>query len=141
MLSLAANCRKLQTESEKVVPWGDFDEPIDVKADEIVFKLHVLDLKSHVDLDEEVQSPFRPFPFCLHIYLFSLSHRKELDAQIQLMSGFWRRQALAEAQITLLNEKKTKLEADNQKHINKIKRMSKVADAAELSKTLTINCI
>uniref|UniRef100_A0A1A9Z961 Dynein regulatory complex subunit 2 n=1 Tax=Glossina pallidipes TaxID=7398 RepID=A0A1A9Z961_GLOPL len=118
LLSLAANCRKLQTESEKVVPWGDFEEPIDVKADEIVFKLNVLDLKSHVDLDEE-----------------------ELDAQIQLMTSFWRRQALAEAQIALLNEKKTKLEADNQKHINKIKRMSKVTDVAELTKTLTINYI
>uniref|UniRef100_A0A1A9VHC6 Dynein regulatory complex subunit 2 n=1 Tax=Glossina austeni TaxID=7395 RepID=A0A1A9VHC6_GLOAU len=118
LLSLAANCRKLQTESEKGVPWGDFQEPVDVKADEIVFKLKVLDLKSHVDLDEE-----------------------ELDAQIQLMGSFWRRQALAEAQIALLNEKKIKLEADNQKYTNKIKCMSKVTDVTELTKTLTINCI
>uniref|UniRef100_A0A1B0BRR8 Dynein regulatory complex protein 1/2 N-terminal domain-containing protein n=1 Tax=Glossina palpalis gambiensis TaxID=67801 RepID=A0A1B0BRR8_9MUSC len=118
LLSLAANCRKLQTESEKVVPWGDFEEAIDVTADQIEFKLNVLDLKSHVDLDE-----------------------KELDAQIQLMSTFWRRQALAEAQIALLNEKKMKLEADNQKHINKIKRINNVADVAELTKTLTVDCI
>ncbi|KAI9579292.1 dynein regulatory complex subunit 2-like [Glossina fuscipes] len=118
LLSLAANCRKLQTESEKVVPWGDFEKPIDIEDDKIEFKLNVLDLKTHVDLDEE-----------------------ELDAQIELMSTFWRRQAIAEAQIVLLTEKKMKLEQENQKYINKIKRMSKVDDVAELTKTLTVDCV
>uniref|UniRef100_A0A1A9ZE75 Dynein regulatory complex protein 1/2 N-terminal domain-containing protein n=1 Tax=Glossina pallidipes TaxID=7398 RepID=A0A1A9ZE75_GLOPL len=118
LLSLAANCRKLQTESEKVVPWGDFEKPIDVNVDKVEFKLNVLDLKTHVDLDEE-----------------------ELDAQIELMSSFWRRQALAEAQIVLLTDKKTKLELENQKYIDKIKLMSKADNVAELTKTLTVVCV
>lgn len=70
-----------------------------------------------------------------------LSHRKELDGQIELMSSFWRRQALAEAQIVLLTEKKTKLELENQKYIDKIKLMSKADNVAELTKTLTVNCV
>uniref|UniRef100_A0A1A9V3H7 Dynein regulatory complex subunit 2 n=1 Tax=Glossina austeni TaxID=7395 RepID=A0A1A9V3H7_GLOAU len=143
LLSLAANCRKLQTESEKVVPWGDFEKPIDVNDDKVEFKLNVLDLKTHVDLDEEVRVSFRrPFFRLLLTYIdFLLSHRKELDAQIELMSSFWRRQAIAEAQIVLLSDKKKKLELENQKYIDKIKLMSKADDVAELTKTLTVDCI
>uniref|UniRef100_A0A1B0BCR6 Dynein regulatory complex protein 1/2 N-terminal domain-containing protein n=1 Tax=Glossina palpalis gambiensis TaxID=67801 RepID=A0A1B0BCR6_9MUSC len=142
LLSLAANCRKLQTESEKVVPWGDFEKPIDIEDDKIEFKLNVLDLKTHVDLDEEVRISFHSFLCLSFTYIsYSLSHRKELDAQIELMSTFWRRQAIAEAQIVLLTEKKMKLELENQKYINKIKRMSKVDDVAELTKTLTVDCV
>uniref|UniRef100_A0A1A9W4U9 Dynein regulatory complex subunit 2 n=1 Tax=Glossina brevipalpis TaxID=37001 RepID=A0A1A9W4U9_9MUSC len=118
LLSLAANCRKLQTEAEKVVAWGDFEEPVEVQVDEGEFKVNVLDLKTHVDFTEE-----------------------ELHAQIQLMSTFWRRQALAEAQTVLLYEKKVKLEKENQTYINKIKSLSKVTNVAELTRTLTIDCI
>ncbi|XP_013103974.2 dynein regulatory complex subunit 2 [Stomoxys calcitrans] len=117
LLSLVANCRKLQTESEKVVPWGDFSEPInyensDEKDD---FTLKVLDLESHVDQSE-----------------------KQLKSQMELMKNFWRRQALAEAQIVLLEERKRKLLEEKESYINKIKSLSKADDVNEVRETLQV---
>lgn len=117
LLSLAANCRKLQTESEKIMPVGNFLDNMEAETEEQL-KLHVLDLKAHVDLTEE-----------------------ELQTEIHLMKNFWRRQALAEAQVVLLEKKKHHLTKENQHYINIIKRMSKTDDANDLTDAVKIQCV
>lgn len=115
-MSLAVNCRKFQTESEKVLPCGDFQEiQTDNSSDGEAFKLKVIDLKSHVDMSED-----------------------ELQRNAKLMGNFWRRQALAEAQVVLLEEKKKQLLEENQNYIDKIKRLSKADNAEDLQETLSI---
>ncbi|XP_065360792.1 centrosomal protein of 128 kDa [Calliphora vicina] len=116
LLSLAANCRKFQTESEKVVAWGDFQEArIESEIDKEPFELEIINLKDHVDITEA-----------------------ELQTNIELMKHFWRRQALAEAQIVLLEEKKHKLLKENQSYIDTIKRLSKADNVDDLKETLKV---
>lgn len=120
LLSLSANCRKLQTESEKIIPCGDFEESTitDNPADKDQFKLQALDLQTHLDLTED-----------------------EMKAQMDLMKNFWLRQALVEAQTVLMEEKKRQLIEENQKYINKIKALSKTDKASDLQATLHVQCV
>lgn len=57
LLSHAANCRKLQTESEKVAAPTDDDETCD---DDETFQLEALDLKAHIDMSEGVSYKILP---------------------------------------------------------------------------------
>ncbi|XP_023309006.2 dynein regulatory complex subunit 2 [Lucilia cuprina] len=119
LLSLATNCRKFQTESEKVVAWGDFQEPLnDNEHDKEPFELEILNLKDHVDMTEA-----------------------ELENNIELMKNFWRRQALAEAQIVLLEEHKQQLLKENQSYIETIKRLSKADNVEDLKETLKVQSV
>lgn len=62
----------------------------------------------------------------------------DLQNTIQLMKNFWRRQALAEAQIVLLEETKVKLQKENQTYIETIKRLSKTDNVEELKTLLRV---
>ena len=118
LLSLAANCRKLQTESEKVVLWGDFVEPIDNDAESETIELETINLKNHVDITEA-----------------------DLQKNMDLMKNFWRRQAIAEAQIVILEKTKTELLKENQNYIETIKHLSKVANVDDLKKALQVESV
>lgn len=52
LLALSITCRKLQTESEKVILGGEVFDETEVDVDEY-FKLQTLNLKDHVDMTEE----------------------------------------------------------------------------------------
>ncbi|XP_036336212.1 dynein regulatory complex subunit 2-like [Rhagoletis pomonella] len=112
LLSLTANCRKLQTESEKVVAPKDEDEP---SEEEMEFSLKALSLESHVDMSDA-----------------------ELLRQMQLMKNFWHRTALAEAQNLILAQEKRELLEENQKYIDFIKLMSKRENIEDMLKTFTV---
>ncbi|XP_061395331.1 dynein regulatory complex subunit 2, partial [Musca vetustissima] len=118
LLSLAANCRKLQTESEKVVPWGDFRETESDNFPQEDFTLQTVDLQSHVDINEG-----------------------DLKQQIELMRNFWQRQAIAEAQAILLEKQKHELLHENAIYIEKIKSLSKTDNVEDLRKTLHVQCV
>ncbi|XP_073837409.1 dynein regulatory complex subunit 2 [Musca autumnalis] len=118
LLSLAANCRKLQTESEKVVPWGDFREMESSNLPQEDFAIEILDLQSHVDVNEA-----------------------ELKQQIELMRNFWQRQAIAEAQAIILEKQKHELIQENQVYIEKIKSLSKSDNVDDLQKALHVQCL
>uniref|UniRef100_A0A1I8MJZ3 Dynein regulatory complex subunit 2 n=1 Tax=Musca domestica TaxID=7370 RepID=A0A1I8MJZ3_MUSDO len=118
LLSLAANCRKLQTESEKVVPWGDFREMESADIPQEDFVLQTIDLQSHVDLNED-----------------------ELKRQIELMQNFWQRQSIAEAQAIILEKRKQELLQENQIYIDKIKSLSKTDNVEDLRKALHVQCV
>ncbi|XP_058976700.1 dynein regulatory complex subunit 2 [Musca domestica] len=118
LLSLAANCRKLQTESEKVVPWGDFREMESADIPQEDFVLQTIDLQSHVDLNED-----------------------ELKRQIELMQNFWQRQSIAEAQAIILEKRKQELLQENQIYIEKIKSLSKTDNVEDLRKALHVQCV
>ncbi|KAH8379269.1 hypothetical protein KR009_003975 [Drosophila setifemur] len=108
LLALSITCRKLQTESEKVILGGEVFDETDVEVNE-QFKLQTLNLKDHVDMTEE-----------------------ELMELNKNMKNFWRRQAMAEAQNMLMLEEKRRLTEDNQRLIDFIKSMSVTEDPEEL---------
>lgn len=108
LLALSITCRKLQTESEKVILGGEVFDETEVEAKE-QFKLHTLNLKDHVDMTEE-----------------------ELLELNRNMKNFWRRQAMAEAQNLLMIEEKRRLTEDNQRLVDFIKSMSVTEDPEEL---------
>ena len=115
---MAANCRKLQTESEKVVLWGDFVEPSDNDAESETLQLETINLENHVDITEA-----------------------HLQKNMDLMKNFWRRQAIAEAQIVILEKTKTELLKENQNYIETIKHLSKVANVDDLKKALQVESV
>lgn len=101
------------------MPWGDFQESL--AENSLVnesFTLEILNLKDHIDMKEE-----------------------ELQINIKLMKNFWRRQAIAEAQIVLLEERKTQLLKENEKYIETIKSLSKADNVDDLKETLKIQSI
>ncbi|XP_020816112.1 coiled-coil domain-containing protein 65 [Drosophila serrata] len=108
LLALSITCRKLQTESEKVILGGEVFDETEVEEVE-QFKLNTLNLKNHVDMTEE-----------------------ELIELNKNMKNFWRRQAMAEAQNMLMLEEKRRLTEDNQRLIDFIKSMSVTEDPEEL---------
>ncbi|KAH8258741.1 hypothetical protein KR038_006467 [Drosophila bunnanda] len=108
LLALSITCRKLQTESEKVILGGEVYDETEVEDVED-FKLVTLNLQNHVDMTE-----------------------KELIELNKNMKNFWRRQAMAEAQNLLMLEEKRRLTEDNQRLINFIKSMSVTEDPEEL---------
>lgn len=118
LLSLATNCRKLQTQKEKIVISSDSNsiECFDLKDNEQYFMIQVLDLKSHFDLNDN-----------------------DLQNMMKLMQNFWKRQAIVEAQIVALNEKKAELIKENQNYIYTIKSLSKTTDVNKLQETLMIH--
>ncbi|KAH8327623.1 hypothetical protein KR074_003756 [Drosophila pseudoananassae] len=114
LLALSITCRKLQTESEKVILGGEvFDETDMAVSDE--FKIQTLNLKDHVDMTEE-----------------------ELVELNRNLRNFWRRQAMAEAQNLLMLEEKKRLTEDNDRLINFIKSMSVTEDPEELRTAVTV---
>ncbi|XP_011195697.2 dynein regulatory complex subunit 2 [Zeugodacus cucurbitae] len=112
LLSHAANCRKLQTESEKVVV------PKYEELDESAFELEALNLKAHIDISEA-----------------------ELSKHMYLMKNFWHRQALASTQNLLLAKEKRELIEENQKYKDFIKLMSKRENIDDMLKTFTVTSI
>ncbi|XP_004523793.1 coiled-coil domain-containing protein 65 [Ceratitis capitata] len=112
LLSNAANCRKLQTEAEKVEAPKDEGESA---AEELSFQLEALNLKSHADMSEV-----------------------ELAKQMALMKNFWHRQALASTQNLLLAREKRELLEENQKYKDFIKLMSKRENIDDMLKTFTV---
>ncbi|KAH8239992.1 hypothetical protein KR032_010095 [Drosophila birchii] len=114
LLALSITCRKLQTESEKVILGGEvFDETELPETEE--FTLKTLNLKNHVDMTEE-----------------------ELIELNKNMQNFWRRQAMAEAQNLLMIEEKRRLNEDNQRLIDFIKSMSVTEDPEELRSAIHV---
>ncbi|EDW18242.1 myosin heavy chain, clone 203 [Drosophila mojavensis] len=116
LLALSITCRKLQTESEKIIVGGEVVEPIDVGPVDDDFTLQTLDIKKHVDLNEE-----------------------DLVMLNKSLKNFWRQQAMAQAQNMLLLEEKRKLTEENQRHIDFIKSMSKTDNAEELRAAMIVS--
>ncbi|XP_053956102.1 protein BCAP [Anastrepha ludens] len=112
LLSLTANCRKLQTESEKVVAPTDEKR---ISEEQMAFQLQALNLESHVDMTEE-----------------------ELLRQMELMHNFWHRQALATTENLVLTKEKRELLEENKKYIDFIKLMSKRENIEDMLKALTV---
>ncbi|XP_018788073.1 PREDICTED: uncharacterized protein LOC108968474 [Bactrocera latifrons] len=112
LLSHAANCRKLQTESEKVVAPKNEEEG---SVDDAAFEVEALNLKAHIDVSEE-----------------------ELSKHMHLMKNFWHRQALASTQNLLLAKEKRELLEENQKYKDFIKLMSKRENIDDMLKTFTV---
>lgn len=79
------------------------------------FKFEIINLKDHIDISED-----------------------ELQTNMELMKNFWRRQAFAEAQIVILEEKKANLLKENEKYIATIKRLSKADNVDDLKETLNV---
>ncbi|EDV52615.1 dynein regulatory complex subunit 2 [Drosophila erecta] len=115
LLALSITCRKLQTESEKVILGGEVFDETEVEVDEN-FKLQTLDMKAHVDMTEE-----------------------ELVELNKSLKNFWRRQAMAEAQNLLMLEEKRRLTEDNQRLIDFIKSMSVTEDPEELRTAMHVS--
>lgn len=115
LLALSITCRKLQTESEKVILGGEVFDETEVDVDEY-FKLQTLNLKDHVDMTEE-----------------------ELVELNKSLRNFWRRQAMAEAQNLLMLEEKRRLTEDNQRLIDFIKSMSVTEDPEELRTAMHVS--
>ncbi|KMZ00946.1 myosin-9 [Drosophila simulans] len=115
LLALSITCRKLQTESEKVILGGEVFDETEVEVDEN-FKLQTLNLKDHVDMTEE-----------------------ELVELNKSLRNFWRRQAMAEAQNLLMLEEKRRLTEDNQRLIDFIKSMSVTEDPEELRTAMHVS--
>ncbi|KAH8295656.1 hypothetical protein KR018_002108 [Drosophila ironensis] len=108
LLALSITCRKLQTESEKIILGGEVFDETDVDiSDE--FKIQTLNIKDHVDMTEE-----------------------ELVVLNRSLKYFWRRQAMAEAQNLLMLGEKRRLIEDNQRLLDFIKSMSVTKDPEEL---------
>ncbi|XP_043647473.1 dynein regulatory complex subunit 2 [Drosophila teissieri] len=115
LLALSITCRKLQTESEKVILGGEVFDETEVEVGEN-FKLQTLNMKDHVDMTEE-----------------------ELVELNKSLKNFWRRQAMAEAQNLLMLEEKRRLTEDNQRLIDFIKSMSVTEDPEELRTAMYVS--
>lgn len=116
LLALSITCRKLQTESEKVILGGEVFDETDVAVSD-QFKIQTLSIKDHVDMTEE--------------------ELVELNTNLK---NFWRRQAMAEAQNLLMLEEKKRLTEDNDRLINFIKSMSVTEDPEELRTAMHVAC-
>lgn len=99
--------------------WGDFAEPLNNNgANSEPLKLESTNLKNHLDLTED-----------------------DSQRNTQLMKDFWRRQAIAEAQIVILEKMKKELLEENQNYIKTIKRLSKVANVDDLKQALQVQSV
>ncbi|XP_067648124.1 dynein regulatory complex subunit 2 [Eurosta solidaginis] len=112
LLSLSVMCRKLQTESEKIIAPKEKHK---TSENETALCLESLNLEDHVDVSEA-----------------------ELIKQMELMKYFWHRQALASTQNLLLAREKNELLEENQKYKDFIKLMSKRENIEDMLKTLTV---
>ncbi|XP_001354067.2 kinesin-related protein 4 [Drosophila pseudoobscura] len=115
LLALSITCRKLQTESEKVILGGEIVDETDLGAVDEQFILKTLNMKAHVDITEA-----------------------ELLEQNKLLRNFWRRQAMVEAQNLLLLEEKHRLTEQNEGYLNFIKSMSVTENPEELRSAVKI---
>lgn len=115
LLALSITCRKLQTESEKIIVGGEVVDPVDVEKVDDNFTVQTLDLFKHVDLAEH-----------------------EIAELNRMMSNFWRKQAMAQAQNMLLLEEKNRLTEENQRLIDFIKSMSKTDNPEELRAAMVV---
>ncbi|XP_034655741.1 dynein regulatory complex subunit 2 [Drosophila subobscura] len=116
LLALSITCRKLQTETEKVILGGEIVDETDLGNVDEQFKLETLNMKNHVDMTEA-----------------------ELVEQTKMLKNFWRRQAMVEAQNLLLLEEKRRLTEQNQGYIDFIKYMSVTEDPEELRSAMKVD--
>ncbi|XP_022213693.1 centrosomal protein of 290 kDa [Drosophila obscura] len=115
LLALSITCRKLQTETEKVILGGEIVDETDLGDVDEQFILQTLNMKAHVDMTEA-----------------------ELVEQNKMLKNFWRRQAMVEAQNLLLLEEKHRLTEQNQGYIDFIKYMSVTEDPEELRSAVKV---
>ncbi|EDW73115.1 uncharacterized protein Dwil_GK17371 [Drosophila willistoni] len=115
LLALSITCRKLQTESEKVILGGEVYNKTDLGQINEKFKLETLNMKDHVDMTED-----------------------ELVELNQMLSNFWHRQAMAQAQNILLLQEKERLTKENQHYIDFIKSMSVTENVEELRSAIKV---
>ncbi|XP_030373358.1 dynein regulatory complex subunit 2 [Scaptodrosophila lebanonensis] len=115
LLSLALNCRKLQTQSEKVVLGGEIVDKYPVEKVSEDFVIKTLNLKEHLDITEE-----------------------QFLEQYKVLKNFWYRHAMAAAQNLILLHEKSRLAEENERYIELIRKATKTNDVDELKVAITV---
>ncbi|XP_055915447.1 dynein regulatory complex subunit 2 [Eupeodes corollae] len=116
LLSLAACCRKYQTEKEKVIPFQASNE----------------DLVTTQELEQERQKMNVDIAKLLDV------SEEELSGKINMFTNFWRRCSDVKFHNLLLEKEKLKLTEENEKYRNIIRSMNKSENVEDILEALKV---